>query len=244
MGQNNFRNSLVVNKNNNHKFSNESSKKLRKLLSVRELSYIIQEMAESIIRDYKGKQVGFICVETGARPFYNFLLEYLGTKGLEGYYIGSVKIETDSTKKNNQERKVSKFHDESGILLDKKKLRKTHLIVIDDQINQGRTWDLIKQRYSDALSVELAALVILPDAIPRLKQHDVKYAGFIFDSQNSKVVGFGMDYKEYFRLEDISTVSKNSNLNDTRRVANTPKDKRTRTNDRSSNRKAPPGRHR
>ena len=40
-----------------------------------------------------------------------------------------------------------KFHFESGILCDKKLLKKLHLLIVDDQISSGKTFDLLKNRY-------------------------------------------------------------------------------------------------
>ncbi len=174
----------------------EMSPKLRAFYKSEEVSRSIQNMAQKIAEDYKGKPLALVCVEYGGRPLYNLLVDNLHSLGINNFYQGSVKIEIDATK-NTEDRLKPKFHFESGIVSDVKKLKNMNILIVDDQINSGRSFDFLRERYSNASSVELATLIVKGKSRKRLQ--DIKYYGFVTKSSTDKYVGFGMDYKEKHR---------------------------------------------
>lgn len=199
----------------------KDSQTLKQLLSNEELAIIVQEMAQQIVDDYRNQNVALVCVDYGARPFYNLLVDNVRALGKKDIFQGYVRVQTDATKKDGEKEK-SRFVYESGILCDKNKLKQTHVIFVDDQINKGRTWDLIKKRYSDALSVELASLIVRPNAKKRMKTNDVKYYGIIYNLRNKTIAGFGMDVKEVLRQGPLVEVPRKPSDNFVERVSTTP----------------------
>ncbi len=50
--------------------------------------------------------------------------------------------------KTTEDRIEPKFHFEAGIVSDKKELKDKHLLLVDDQISSGKTFEFLKERYS------------------------------------------------------------------------------------------------
>ncbi len=176
------------------------------IITSEQLSKSIQEMAKKIAEDYKDKPLGLVCVEYGGREFYNLLVDNLNSLGITKFFQGAVKMERGATRVSN-DRLEPKFHFESGIICDKNKLKNVHLLIVDDQISSGATFDFLKERYSDALSVELATLIVKSQAQKRLD--DIKYYSYYIKSGTDRCVGFGMDYREKYReLRYVTSVKK------------------------------------
>ena len=199
--QNKFKNSLKVqisSKETRETYpeAGKDAAKLRAFYESDEVTRKIQEMAMKISEDYMGKPLALVCVEYGGRPLYNLLVDNLHSLGITNFYQGSVKVEIDATKKS-EDRIEPKFHFESGIVSDLNKLDNMNLVIVDDQINSGRTFDFLRERYKNASSVELATLIVKGKAKKRMD--DIKYYGFYTKSSTDKYVGFGMDYKEQHR---------------------------------------------
>ena len=115
-------------------------------------------------------------------------------------------MERGATKVSN-DREDPKFYFEAGIVCDKNKLKNLHLLIVDDQISSGATFDFLKKRYSEALSVELATLIVKSKAQKRLD--DIKYYSYYIKSGTDRCVGFGMDYREKYReLRYVTSVKK------------------------------------
>ncbi len=184
--RNEFVESLRVNKNLNrtrnvYPISEPLSPKLKKIISAEEISASIQLMAEQIAKDYQGKNLALVCVEFGGKPFYNLLIDNLHSLGITNFYQGSVKMERGATK-TTEDRTEAKFHFEGGIICDKNKLKDVHVLIVDDQISSGKTFDYLKERYSIAKSVELATFIVKTAAKKRL--NDIKYYSFLIPSRN------------------------------------------------------------
>ena len=176
------------------------------VITSEQISRSTQEMARKIAEDYMDKPLGLVCVEYGGREFYNLLIDNLNSLGVNNFFQGAVKMERGATKISN-DRLEPKFHFETGILCDKNKLKNIHLLIVDDQISSGATFDFLIKRYSDALSVELATLIVKSRAQKRLD--DIKYYSYFIKSGKDRCVGFGMDYREKYRkLRYVTNVKK------------------------------------
>ena len=217
--QNKFKNSLKVqisSKETRETYpeAGKDAAKLRAFYESDDVTKRIQEIAMKISEDYKG------------RPLYNLLVDNLHSLGITNFYQGSVKVEIDATKKS-EDRIEPKFHFESGIVSDLNKLNNMNLVIVDDQINSGRTFDFLRERYKKASSVELATLIVKGKAKKRM--NDIKYYGFYTKSSTDKYVGFGMDYKEQHRelpyiarIKQKGKYSKNNNALQNNELTNNP----------------------
>ena len=180
--QSDFRESLRIRQNTKRtrNIDKKMGKHMKVLIGADEISRRVQVMAEQIAKDYKNKPLALICVEFGGRDFYNLLIDNLHSLGITDFFQGSVKVGRGASKASG-ERITSIFHFESGILCDKNKLKNMHLLIVDDQISSGKSFDLLKSRYGDALSVELATLIVKSMAQKRLR--DIKYYSFFIKSR-------------------------------------------------------------
>lgn len=152
------------------------SKNMNVFITSEEISKSVQIMAEKIAIDYQGKPLAIVCVDYGGREFYNLLIDNLHSLGVTNFFQGAVKVERAITAQTTTDREKPKFHYESGIICDLKKLKQVHLLIVDDQMGTGKTYDFLKERYSVAQSVELAALIVRDLARNRL--NDIKYYSF------------------------------------------------------------------
>ena len=152
------------------------SKNMNILLTTEQISKSVQEMAKKIAIDYRNKPLAIVCVDYGGREFYNLLVDNLNSLGITNFFQGAVKVERAVTAKTTADREKPKFHYESGIICDFKKLKQVHLLLVDDQMGTGKTYDFLKERYSAAQSVELATLIVRD--LAKNKLNDIKYYSF------------------------------------------------------------------
>lgn len=152
------------------------SQNMNVLITPEEISKSVQTLAEKIAIDYQDKQLAIVCVDYGGREFYNLLIDNLHSLGVTNFFQGAVKVERAVTAKTITDREKPKFHYESGIICDLKKLKQVHLLIVDDQMGTGKTYDFLKERYSVAQSVELVALIVRDLSKHRL--NDIKYYSF------------------------------------------------------------------
>lgn len=152
------------------------SKNMKVLITSEEISKSVQTLAEKIAIDYQNKPLAIVCVDYGGREFYNLLIDNLHSLGVTNFFQGAVKVERAVTAKTTTDREKPKFHYESGIICDRKKLKQINLLIVDDQMGTGKTYDFLKERYSAAQSVELATLIVRD--LAKNKLNDIKYYSF------------------------------------------------------------------
>ncbi len=150
----------------------------------------IQELAKSIKSDYRGKNPIIICVLKGAILFTSDLVKAGEIDGQIDFVRLSSYDGTTSTEKVKELMSIASD------------IKGRHVLVIEDIVDTGRTLDyyLKHLKKQEPLSVELAALLLKPDALKF--PVDIKYLGFKIP--DLFVVGYGLDYNESGRgLRDI-----------------------------------------
>ena len=84
----------------------------------------------------------------------------------------------------------------------------SHVVIVDDILDSGRTLGLIKRLFEAQRPASLRTAVLLRNdaATGRREEHvEVEYVGF--DIGDQFVIGYGLDYDGYFRnLPDIGVV--------------------------------------
>ena len=84
-------------------------------------------------------------------------------------------------------------------------LRGQHVLVIDDVLDSGNTIRLVKEMLMQHEPATVKACVLLRKPTDGARQTPVEYVGF--DIPNEFVVGYGLDYDDYYRnLRDIVTL--------------------------------------
>ncbi|MFO7968765.1 MAG: hypoxanthine phosphoribosyltransferase [Candidatus Izemoplasmatales bacterium] len=158
----------------------------RVLLSETEIIKIAKRLGKQITKDYQGKKPVFIGLLKGCLPFLAELMKYIDLyceielMGVQSYHGG-----TEST--GNV--KITKDLD---VPVDDR-----DVIMVEDIVDTGRTItgviNLLK--YRGAASVEVVTLLDKPEG--RVKELIPKYIGTKIPKEF--VVGYGLDYKEFYR---------------------------------------------
>jgi len=86
-------------------------------------------------------------------------------------------------------------------------LSNNHVLIIDDILDSGNTLRMVKKTIAERHPVSLRTCVLLRKTIPSAMSFEVDYVAF--DIPDEFVVGYGLDYNDYYRnLPDIVTLKK------------------------------------
>ena len=158
----------------------------RVLQSEEEINHRMDELAEQLTAEYKGQRPLIISVMTGAVLFTVDMIKRMDIMAkldfidVSSYYGG-----TSSTGK------VKLVQDLKSDVADRQ------IIIMEDIVDTGHTLkyliDLLKER--GAKSVKVCTLLDKPEG----RQVDVKADYVGFNVPNEFLVGYGLDYKGYYR---------------------------------------------
>ena len=156
------------------------------MLSEEEVDRRIQEIGEQISKDYAGKQVHLVCVLKGGSFFLCELAKRITVPvSLDFMSVSSYGGDT----KSSGVIKIVKDLDEP--------LRDKDVIVVEDIVDSGRTLsyllDMLKARGPKSM-----ALCTLLDK-PSGRKVDLEPDYTCFTIPAAFVVGFGLDYEDYYR---------------------------------------------
>lgn len=160
--------------------------KVRVMISEERVNSRIKELAEQISKDYEGKAVHLICILKGSVFFSCELAKRLTIPAtLDFMSVSSYGSETVSSGRV----RILKDLDES--------IQDKNVLIIEDIIDSGRTLAHLKQLLGTRApaSLEICTLLDKPDR--REIDVDVKYVGFVIPDEF--VVGYGLDYDQYYR---------------------------------------------
>jgi hypoxanthine phosphoribosyltransferase len=160
--------------------------KVRVMISEERVNSRIKELAEQISKDYEGKAVHLICILKGSVFFSCELAKRLTIPAtLDFMSVSSYGSETVSSGRV----RILKDLDES--------IQDKNVLIIEDIIDSGRTLAHLKQLLGTRApaSLEICTLLDKPDR--REIEVDVKYVGFVIPDEF--VVGYGLDYDQYYR---------------------------------------------
>jgi hypoxanthine phosphoribosyltransferase len=80
-----------------------------------------------------------------------------------------------------------------------------HVLIIDDILDSGRTIRRVRQEIEARSPLSVRACVLLRKRIPSAMETPCEYVGF--DIDNEFVVGYGLDFDDYYRnLPDIGVL--------------------------------------
>jgi hypoxanthine phosphoribosyltransferase len=160
--------------------------KVRVMISEEEVSNRIKELAQQISKDYEGKSVHLICILKGSVFFSCDLAKRLTVPVTFDFMsVSSYGNETVSSGRV----RILKDLDES--------IQGKNVLIVEDIIDSGRTLAYLKDMLGGRApaSLEICTLLDKPDR--RETEVDVKYVGFVIPDEF--VVGFGLDYNQYYR---------------------------------------------
>lgn len=156
------------------------------LLSAEEIEERVAELGEQITRDYEGKDLLTVGILKGSNVFMSDLIRKIDIPlHMDFMVVSSYGNATES----------------SGVVKIVKDLEKgikgKHLLIIEDIIDSGLTLKYLKQilETREPASVKLCTLLDKPAR--RQEEVDVDYVGFTVPDEF--IVGYGIDYAEYYR---------------------------------------------
>lgn len=156
------------------------------LFNQKEMEQRIAELAKQIEKDYEGKEITVLCVLKGASFFTIQLTQKIKNK-MEIQFIELSSYGNNTTSSGTITIKRDMEHSLKG----------KNVLIVEDIIDTGRTMQFLLERIKkeNIESVKVATLLDKPER--RVVELTADYVGFTIP--NKFVLGYGMDYEEYYR---------------------------------------------
>lgn len=165
---------------------------LQLLINSNDIEERLERVARKLEEDYKGDEVTIVMVMKGAFILIADLMRHLHLP---------VRLDTIHCS--------SYGHGTKGELsvkgIEELEIKGKHILVIDDIFDTGETLAEVVKQIGEKEPASLKSLVLLQKDVP----HNTDYRPTIalFDIEDRFVVGYGLDYKEYYRgLSDIYAI--------------------------------------
>jgi hypoxanthine phosphoribosyltransferase len=169
------------------------------LVSEEKLQARVRELAAQISRDYKGRCVTLIGVLKGCVPFLSDLLKRMEVETNVDFMMVSSYSGVQST----------------GVVrtvLDlKQNIEKKDVLIVEDIVDSGLTMGYLLKNLATRQPRSLEICTLLDKTVCRKTAVPVKYAGFVIP--NKFVVGYGLDYNEFYRNLPYIGILKQSVIN-------------------------------
>lgn len=161
-------------------------RKIHVLFNQKEMEQRIDELAKQIEKDYEGKEITVLCVLKGASFFTIQLTQKIKNK-MEFQFIELSSYGNNTTSSGTITIKRDMEHSLKG----------KNVLIVEDIIDTGRTMQFLLERIKkeNIESVKVATLLDKPER--RVVELTADYVGFTIP--NKFVLGYGMDYEEYYR---------------------------------------------
>jgi len=166
---------------------------------IREMGEQIRHDYDPVLRDDRGSGIVLVPVLTGSIIFVADLMRELPHK-VRINVIGASSYPGKATSSAGTVRLAL-----AGDL--PADLSGRHVLIIDDILDSGRTVRTIREEIGRRRPASVKACVLLRKTIPAALATPCEYVGF--DIPDEFVVGYGLDYDDYYRnLPDIGTLKK------------------------------------
>lgn len=160
--------------------------KLDTLISEDELQARIAELGKQISKDYEGKELVVLCILKGGVMFMTDLVKHITVPLKMEFMV------------------VSSYGDEyksSGLVKILKDLDEPiegkNVLIVEDIIDSGRTLSYLSKLLNERKPESLKICTLLNKEEERVVDVAVDYTGFKVG--NEFVIGYGLDYKQYYR---------------------------------------------
>mgnify|MGYP003449574480 FL=1 len=155
------------------------------LVSHDEIVELCKKLGKRISEDYKGKDLVVIGMLVGAMPFMMELVKYIEIPLVMDFiqaksYHGTSSSDFVTLKKD--------------IFTD---IKDKHVLIVDDILDTARTITKVMSLLSDRGAASIEVCCLLDKKEGRKVPYEAKYIGC--DIENEFVIGFGLDYLEYYR---------------------------------------------
>lgn len=158
----------------------------RVLISEEALQARIQELGRELARDYEGKCPVFVGVLKGVILFFADMIRATPIRSqIDLMAVSSYGASTESTGRIVLKKDVS---------LD---LRGRHVVILEDIIDSGLTLKYTVEHLKEMEPASLKICTLLDKPARRTVEVNADYIGFTIP--NEFVVGYGLDYNDYYR---------------------------------------------
>ena len=155
------------------------------LVDEKEIIEISKKLGDRITKDYEGKDLVVVGMLKGGMPFMMELIKYIRiplvfdfiqAKSYEGtrstdYVVLKKDVDTD--------------------------LKDKHVLIVDDVLDTAQTITRVLEVLADRGTASIELCCLLDKKQGRKVQYEAKYIGK--DIPNEFVIGFGLDYNEFYR---------------------------------------------
>ena len=159
---------------------------LEKIISYEEISSQIEHLAKVLEKDYGNSEICVLAILKGSLWFATDLIKALKLPN---------SLETISCSS------YGKNGTHSGVLtiagLEKIDIKDKHVLVVDDICDTGKTLSNVMKKLQELQPQSLKSMVLLSKKCRTAEEYQPDY--FLFEIENLFVVGYGLDYKEYYR---------------------------------------------
>lgn len=160
-------------------------KQIKVLITEEEINKRLDELAEQLMKEYKGKELVFLCilkgsvfftVELSKRIENNIKFEFIEASSYEGHKsTGKVKLNKDITQS----------------------IEEKDVIIIEDIIDTGRTLSFLKEYLVQKKPASLKICALLDKPSRRIVPVEADYIGFTIEDKF--VIGYGLDDEQNYR---------------------------------------------
>lgn len=169
----------------------------KKLFSSNEIQNKIKQIARNIEKDFIGKEVLLISNLKGSFRFLSDIVSYLTIPTMIDFIAFA---SYDGIKSSGRVRIIKDL---------KTDVKNKNVIIVEDIVDTGITIEFIIKYLNDfKYPRTIKTCVLLDKPSKRIVQVPIHYKGF--EIEDKFIVGYGLDYKEYFReLNDIYLYDEN-----------------------------------
>ena len=160
-------------------------KEIKVLINEEQINKRLDELANQLMEEYKGKDMMFLCILKGS-VFFTVELAKRIKNNIQFEFI-----EVSSYENNESTGKIKLNKDITGSIEGK------NVIIIEDIVDTGRTLCFLKQYLLDKKPESLKICALLDKPSRRIAPVEADYIGFTIE--NKFVLGYGLDDEQKYR---------------------------------------------
>ena len=160
--------------------------KLNLLISSQEIESKLEEISEQICAEHTGRPLCLIAILKGSYMLLSDLSKHLNVPHTIEF------VKASSYGKKGTQRGELTLHEISFLDIEGK-----DVLLIDDIFDSGITLSSIAEKLKAKNPHSLKTLVLLSKRVPKATTYVPDH--ILFEIDNHFVIGYGLDYKEYFR---------------------------------------------
>jgi hypoxanthine phosphoribosyltransferase len=173
--------------------------RLRSLLSAEDVETRVRTMGHEISQALTGLHPHFVCILKGSLPFYGSLIRAIDVPMTCDYVAVTSYSGTQTTGEVQFRADLSED------------IRGRHVVLVEDIVDTGLTLDRLTREFLTRGPASLHVATLLDKPSRRKTPVRIDWRGF--EIEDLFVVGYGLDYEQYFRnLPEISVLENPADL--------------------------------